>query len=175
VARHSIIAPSFAAPFGQKFAAPPGCEVLGGAGVTLKRRVGLPVEGRWVNAWRCGSFLVDRRFLCGCGFEVTRVNCAGALGEVLGLCGANVSGADLFRARIRRVRRVQTPLGFKVVQVTNAYQVTRAGAGLRALGCNFLRKIYRVLAVQFLWEGSLLAAREPAPIGRSYRALFFGQ
>jgi hypothetical protein len=42
----------------QKFAAPPGCEVLGGAEVTLKRRVCLPGEGRWVNAWWLGSFLV---------------------------------------------------------------------------------------------------------------------
>jgi hypothetical protein len=42
----------------QKFAAPPGCEVLGGAEVTLKRRVCLPGKGRWVNAWWRGSFLV---------------------------------------------------------------------------------------------------------------------
>jgi hypothetical protein len=35
--------------------------------------------------------------------------------------------------RIRRVRRVQTPLGFKVVQVTNAYRVHEPVSGLGLL------------------------------------------
>jgi hypothetical protein len=54
-------------------------------------------------------------------------------------CRASVATAldDLellgFVTRIRRVRRVQTPLGFKVVQVTNAYRIhepARGGLGL---------------------------------------------
>ena len=53
-----------------------------------------------------------------------------------------------FVTRIRRVRRVQTPLGFKVVQTTNAYKVHEpvSGLGLLALllfgkstGSNYLR------------------------------------
>jgi hypothetical protein len=38
-----------------------------------------------------------------------------------------------FITRIRRVRRVQTPLGFKVVQVTNAYRVHEPARGLELL------------------------------------------
>jgi hypothetical protein len=54
-------------------------------------------------------------------------------------CRASVATAldDLellgFVTRIRRVRRVQTPLGFKVVQVTNAYQVHEPVSGLGLL------------------------------------------
>jgi hypothetical protein len=35
-----------------------------------------------------------------------------------------------FVTRIRRVRRVGTPLGFKVVQITNAYRVHEPARGL---------------------------------------------
>jgi hypothetical protein len=35
--------------------------------------------------------------------------------------------------RIRRIRRVQTPLGFKVVQITNAYRVHEPTGGLGLL------------------------------------------
>jgi hypothetical protein len=41
-----------------------------------------------------------------------------------------------FVTRIRRIRRVQTPLGFKVLQITNAYRVHEptSGLGLLAIG-----------------------------------------
>jgi len=35
--------------------------------------------------------------------------------------------------RVRRIRRVQTPLGFKVVQITNAYRVHGPTSGLGLL------------------------------------------
>jgi hypothetical protein len=40
-----------------------------------------------------------------------------------------------FVTRIRRIRRLQTPLGFRVVQITNAYRVHEpvSGLGLLAL------------------------------------------
>jgi hypothetical protein len=38
-----------------------------------------------------------------------------------------------FVTRIRRIRRVQTPLGFKVVLITNAYRVHEPTSGLGLL------------------------------------------
>ena len=51
--------------------------------MTLKRRVCLPGEGRWVNAWARASFLVGLGFLCGWGFKVTRQVSALYLGIVV--------------------------------------------------------------------------------------------
>ena len=51
-----------------------------------------------------------------------------------------------FATRIRRVRRVQTPLGFRVEQITNAYRVHEPANGLGLLEPILLEKLLSLLS-----------------------------